>query len=183
MDDETTSGTGQPVSLTQMLAAREQRAARQQAALARHALPVVSLSVVMPGPVKSTPLTRSIRDIAVTALAALFAAKQWPIRSFAPTGGSTGPEALYVIDCDALALKQALAELEDTHPLGRLWDIDVLCPERGQIGRRDLGRAPRRCLICNGDAHACARSQRHPLADLQAVIEEKVDAYRRQQPE
>lgn len=179
MTPETTSRDSEPVSLEQMLAARERRAARQQAALARFALPVVSLGVVMPGPVKDNAQSRTILAAATRSLDALFIAKNWPVRSFEPVSGPTGPEALYVVAAAALELKQALVELEDSHPLGRLWDLDVICPEQGILSRRAVGQPPRRCLVCEDEAHACARSQRHSLAQLLAVIGEKVDAYRR----
>ena len=42
---------GVPVSIEQMLAARERRAARQSAALAL-GMPIVSATIVMPGPIK-----------------------------------------------------------------------------------------------------------------------------------
>lgn len=179
MTAETTRRDGEPVSLEQMLAARERRAARQQAALARLARPVVSLGVVMPGPMKDNDQSRTILDAATRSLDTLFTARRWPVLFFEPVGGPTGPEALYVVDAEALDIKRALVELEDSHPLGRLWDLDVICPRRGILSRRALGQPPRRCLVCDAEAHACARSQRHSLTQLLAVIGEKVDAYRR----
>jgi holo-ACP synthase len=89
----------------------------------------------------------------------------------------TGIEALYVVDTDAVPLKLAVCELEQSHPLGRLWDMDVFCPAHGRLSRRGLGFPPRRCLICGEPAHACARAQRHPLAELLAAIQETVDGY------
>jgi holo-ACP synthase len=166
-----------PVSLEQMLEARDRRAARQQAALARFGEPVVSATVVMPGAIKDTGRSRTILQAAVTALDRLFAERAWPVLLFAPVSAPTGPEALYAVAADAMDLKQALVDIEDSHPLGRLWDLDVIDPRRGIIARRDLGRPPRRCLLCDDWAHACARSRRHPLAELLAVIADMVDAY------
>jgi holo-ACP synthase len=100
------------------------------------------------------------------------------VLSFDEVSALSGPEALYCVQRAPLALKQALIGLETTHPLGRLWDIDVICPENGSITRRALGLAPRRCLICDEAAHVCARSRRHSLEELRRVIEEKVEAYR-----
>lgn len=167
-----------PVSLEQMLAARERRAARQQTAMARFALPIASLGVVMPGPVKNNAQSRTILDAATRTLDDLFRERAWPVRLFEPVFGPTGPEALYVLDAEALVIKQALVGLEDAHPLGRLWDLDVICPKQGILSRRALGQAPRRCLVCDAEAHACARSQRHSLIELLTVIDETVDAYR-----
>jgi holo-ACP synthase len=172
-----TGQEGIPVTLEDMLAARERRVEGQQELLARLSLPVISVTVVMPGAIKDNRLSRTLRDIATEAIASLCQKNGWTIRYSAPTDGATGPEALLAVETDAFALKEVLADLEDSHPLGRLWDLDVLCPERGAIGRRDLARGPRRCLICGEDAHACGRSRRHPLEQLLSVIAEKVDAY------
>jgi len=174
-----TGPAGSPVTLAQMLDARERRAARQQAALARHGLPVVSLTVVMPGPIKDSAVSRALMAIATTAADALFTAKDWPVQQAGRSEGATGPELIYAVAADPLTMKVALIDLEETHPLGRLWDFDVICPERGPISRSTLGCKPRRCLICDLEAHACARSQRHPLAELMMAIEGRVDAYRR----
>jgi len=173
------SPPGLPVTLAQMLDARERRAARQRAAMARHGLPVVSLTMVMPGPIKDSALSRTLMAIATTAVDALFTAKDWPVRQVGRSEGATGPELIYAVAADPLAMKAPLIDLEETHPLGRLWDFHVIGPDRGPISRGTLGRKPRRCLICDLDAHACARSQRHPLAELMTAIEGRVDAYRR----
>jgi len=166
------------IALAQMLEARDRRAARQREMLAHFALPVVSLGVVMPGPVKDGPPSRIAFAVAMEALGPLLAGRGWLIRHVERVVAATGPEALVSVEAEASALKTALIDLEDGHPLGRLWDFDVICPERGQISRRVLGRAPRRCLICGDEGHACSRAQRHSLADLMKVIEEMVDAYR-----
>ena len=166
-----------PVSLEQMLEAREGRAERQAVALERFQLPVVSITVVMPGAVKDSPQSRSILVEACSALNDLFTGKGWAIPLSQTTFEPTGPEALYAVETEAQTLKRALVELEDMHPLGRLWDLDVLCPKAGALSRQSLGLGPRSCLVCGEAAHACARSQRHPLSELLAAITEKLHAY------
>lgn len=166
-----------PVSLEQMLQAREQRAAGQQAALRRYAQPVVSLSLVTPGPVKDGAIPRLIFTAAVDELDAAFVRLDIPLLASSQSMAATGPEALYVVAAPAEAVKRHLIALETAHPLGRLWDLDVICPQAGSLTRRGLGLPPRRCLLCEAAAHACARSRRHSPAALQAVIEEQVRAY------
>lgn len=169
--------TPQPVSLEQMLQARERRAADQQAALRRYARPVVSLSLVTPGPLKDGSTPRLIFAAALDALDAAFARLDIPLLASCRSLAATGPEALYVVAAPAAAVKRHLIALETAHPLGRLWDIDVICPQAGSLTRRGLGLPPRPCLLCGEAAHACARSRRHSPASLQAVIEERVRGY------
>jgi holo-ACP synthase len=166
---------GTHVTLDHMLDARDRRAARQRAALAHFAQPIVSVTVVMPGPVKDTFRSRAIFDAAVIALDRLFVDRQ--VHLFLPLAGPTGAEALYAVAADGLELKRAVVEIEETHPLGRLWDLDVIDPRQGILSRRDIGRSPRRCLLCDEPAHACARSRRHPLAEVLTAINETFDAY------
>jgi len=48
-----------------------------------------------------------------------------------------------------------------------------------RVGRRSLDNASRRCLICDGPAHACARSREHPLPDVIAKVEALIDGWHR----
>lgn len=55
------------VSIPELLASRDERQARQRAWLTRHATPLVSFTVVAPGPIKDSALTRRIFNHGVTA--------------------------------------------------------------------------------------------------------------------
>ena len=166
------------VELTQLLAARDERARRQAAAQARFALPLVSLTLVSPGPVKDGPLQRHVMRAALAALDACLSQEGRPVVEREVFWLPTGPEALYVVNAEATALKAALVELESRHELGRLWDLDVIVAD-GPLSRRALGMPVRSCLLCDDAAHACARSRRHTLPALLAAIEERVDAFDR----
>ena len=162
--------TGATVSLEQMLAAREERGARQAAALKCFGKPLVSMSVVIPGPVKDGWLPRWVLANALHELEAVSDARAWHVLSRRVLWRETGPEALYVMDVDARAVKLAAVELEDHHPIGRLWDLDVIDPRHDRLSRQDLGFPARRCLLCGRPAHACSRSRQHPLEELISAI-------------
>lgn len=166
------------VSLNEVLRNRERRVAFQSAAIEAFGRPVISITLVSPGPVKDSPLARQLLDHALRALALLMAERAWPLLKREVRLDPTGPEALLVANAGALELKQATVHLEDEHPLGRLWDLDVIDPLRGAISRKSLGLPPRRCLLCDKDAHVCGRSRAHPLNELQRAIEEIANAYR-----
>lgn len=63
--------TQHAVSIPELLASRDERQARQHAWLTRHHAPLVSFTVVAPGPIKDSALTRRIFNHGVTALLAL----------------------------------------------------------------------------------------------------------------
>jgi len=164
------AATSVGIGLELMLAAREQRAARQVDALARFDKPVVSMTVVMPGPVKNSWLSRRLLAEALQEVEAASDTRGWRMPSREVLWRKTGPEALYVVDVNAQVLKAAMVELEDDHPLGRLWDLDVIAPQQGGLSRQDLGLPARRCLICERPAHVCGRSRAHSLEELLSTI-------------
>lgn len=172
------STTPVPVTLEQMLAAREERVRSQQAALAAHGLPLLSLTLVAPGPVKDSAALREVFCVALARLEALCRERGWRIAACRAWRQVTGCEALLAIDADAVQLKRAAVVLEDTHALGRLWDLDVLGLDGRSLSRTALGLAPRRCLVCDEAAHACARSRAHPLEQLQAAIARLLENHR-----
>jgi triphosphoribosyl-dephospho-CoA synthase len=169
--------TAASVSLEQMLAAREQRATRQSATRARFNKPLVSMTVVMPGPVKDGPLPRRVLTAALEELDALTSSRNWPVLLREVFLQSTGPEAIYVIDVEPKVLKSATVELEDQHSLGRLWDLDVIAPGPRLLSRKHLGVSPRRCLMCERPAFECGRSRRHSVEDLLRAIQRIVSEY------
>ena len=168
---------GPAVSLEDMLAAREARVARQAAARAAFGLPLLSLSMVSPGPVKDGAHARQAFAVALARLDELFVREGWAVRSRKCVFAATGPEALYVVDAPPVAIKRAAVALENSHPLGRLWDMDVLQPDGGALSRSDIGESPRRCFVCGEAAHACARSRAHPLEALLREIDRMIEEY------
>jgi holo-ACP synthase len=155
-----------PVGLEQMLAARERRAARQAAALARFDRPIVYITVVMPGPVKDGPLPRRVLSEAMREMDGVCSATDWHVLFREVSWLDTGPEAMYVIDAHASILKSATVNLEDGHALGRLWDLDVIAPGHSVLSRKHLGFQARCCLVCERPAFECGRSRRHLVKDL-----------------
>ena len=88
----------------------------------------------------------------------------------------TGTEGFWLVNKDPLEVKKQTCKLEEKHPLGRLFYMDVLNAQGASVSRRDLGLPPRRCLICGEEAAVCARSRAHAMEDLLAVIRQTVAA-------
>jgi len=167
------------VPLEQMLAARERRAARQAAALTCFGRPLISITIVTPGPVKDGMLPRRVLSEALLAVDVMCRIRKWPVLSREVSWLDTGPEALYSLRVDSRRLKSATVKLEDRHPLGRLWDLDVVAPGPRVLSRKELGFQARACLVCERPAFECGRSRRHPLAELLTAMKRIVDEHDR----
>ncbi|MEJ4043720.1 citrate lyase holo-[acyl-carrier protein] synthase [Erwinia sp. SLM-02] len=161
-----TSATRATLTVEQLLASRDARHARQQAWLAQYASTLVSFTVLAPGPVKDSPLTRRIFNRGLRALRQRLAERGWEITHQLCVALPTGPEGLLAVSAPPEPLKRALIDLEQASPQGRLWDFDVFTPQGTLLSRRDYGLPARPCLLCQQDASACARSRAHTTADL-----------------
>lgn len=163
------------VSLDALLAAKERRAARQADWLTHYQQPVISLTLVTPGEIKDSLRYRNTMGVALQMCDQLLWENRWQVLDRQVLWLPTGHEALWCVAHPAAEIKAHCAELEQTHPLGRLWDLDVICPEYGHVGRQSLGSHLRRCLICDEPAHACSRSRKHPVEQVVARVEKMID--------
>jgi len=159
------------ITLEQLLKAREDRALKQKILIQKYGLPLVSFTVNMPGNIKNTPLVRKIFKEGCDELEiSLAEAGRAPV-FFEACDLATGPEAYLVVDMEESRLKELTVKIEDGHPIGRLWDMDVIGRDGRAFSRKDLGCPERKCLICEKDAHACARSSVHSFEELSGRIQ------------
>lgn len=163
--------TGYAVCLPSLLISRDKRQSRPKIWLARHRIPLIFFTVVIPGPVKDSELTIRIFNHGVKALHTLIEKAGWTIREQTYNASDIGPETLFAIDVAAHDMKQALIELEHSHPLGRLWDFDRLTAEGELLSRSDFALSTCRCLVCKRPAVKCARGKTHPLPGLLSHME------------
>ena len=143
------------VTLEDVLRAHDTRADAQRRLLRTYRLPLVSFTMNIAGPVKSSPLITLAFD---TGLEALYDALGQPMAAeiIRP---ATGCEALLVYDRPAAELKAACLALETATPVGRLYDLDVLDTDGDKLSR--LVQCT--CLICGGPVTVCSRSRAHGL--------------------
>ena len=151
------------VSLPEMLDARERRANRQRELLEKFQKPLVSFTMNIAGPIKDTPLIRRGFDIGLKDLEQVLSVDRIPVLHKEVIREYTGSEAILVVDAPASQVKELTWQLEESTPLGRLYDMDVLSPDGEKLQRQ----TPRRCLICGEAAAGCARSRAHSVAQLQ----------------
>ena len=164
------------ISLDRLLESRDRRAARQQELLA--AFPgrsLVCLTVQPPGPVKRCAESLVVGGAGVQALLERFSGRldHLEIRDL-----DTGYEAYALLPLPPREVKRACCGIEDTHPLGRLMDLDVLSAgDPSPLGRETLGLAPRKCLLCDQPARYCMRAGTHEKAALLARAKQMVNEF------
>ena len=153
------------VSLQDILTAREQRVARQNALLSKFQKPVICFTLNIAGPVKCNDdilwgfrLGNQWLKVHLADLSVLHYEEQ-----ILPTGC----EGYYIVDASAELLKQRTVQIEDSAPVARLFDMDVLDFDGRKLERGELGHSPRKCLICDQPAHICGRSRAHSVEQLQ----------------
>lgn len=166
-----------PITLEQMLARRDDRQAQQQRLLHRFDHALTQLTLVNPGPVKDTQQARFVFDEGLRAVRQTLKTASCAVLASESDYFVTGPEAMLVVSADARVIKQHMVALEAEHPLGRLWDIDVIGADGIGISRQQLNLPARHCLVCEQPAHVCSRSGQHMLTEVQRAIKDKIDAY------
>jgi len=176
-----------PASLPEILQSREDRARRQRELLDRYDGVVISFTPVAPGAEKGAPRFRRVFEAGRAAIEEALEEAGLTVLEEDRREGPAGFECLFALEegpggHDKLTekrggppgeavsfpgrVKTLMMKIEETHPLGRLFDIDVLGPGGRPLSRFDLGRAPRSCLLCGKPAAECARSGAHPLDRL-----------------
>ena len=162
--------TNHKVTLHEILFSRESRQQRQRTWSADYQITVVSLTMVIPGEIKDSALSRRAFNQAWSDVNQLCNHQGWPIQASEIFNLPTGAEGLLAIRQSAEAVKRACVVLEQNSPLGRLWDIDVI-GEHGIISRQMIGMSPRKCFICELDARICARQRTHSIQALHEAME------------
>ena len=153
-------------SVADMAQAREARAQRQRSMLARHPWPVISLTLNIPGPVKSSPLIREGFDHAHQLIMRALGENGVTLLEHHLTRSFTGDEFLYACHTDPLLLKRLTCALEEADAFGRLLDLDVLGRDGCKISRETVGLPPRACLLCGRAASFCAPARSHRVTEL-----------------
>ena len=155
------------VTLSEVLAAREDRVARQAELLAAYGAPLISFTMNIAGPVKDTALIRRAFFAGCTMLETDLEQARLPVICRREKLALTGCEAYYAVGGDPLAVKRVCAAVEDKTPLGRLFDMDVIGPDGEKLDRAAVGGGERNCIVCEAPGRGCASRRVHTVAQLQ----------------
>ncbi len=163
------------ITLDMLLESREKRWQLQRQLIQDNPeLTLVCLTVIMPGNVKRNAQSLVVAHAAVEAIQEAFGQSiQWQREQDL----STGYEGYYLVDMSMIACKRLACEIEDNHPLGRLFDIDVINTHVEPVSRSVIGREGRKCLLCDQDARYCMRNHTHTRDELQQKIQQMIEAY------
>jgi holo-ACP synthase CitX len=143
----------------------------------RYKMPLISYTLNIPGPCKQSAYFDRVHEIGLHMLLLAL-----PVVNYNKLCLPTGSEALLACAKDARRLKMLTVSFEQHHPLGRLFDMDVLDGDGEHLSRRDLGLPPRQCLLCREDAAVCARNQTHSITVLLKQITGTIEGYFSKQP-
>lgn len=186
-----------PITLAELLDSRDKRAKHQKDLLgANPGKSLLCLTVQLPGPEKRNASSLKIAHAGVEAVRKAFLPLYEELNDL-----ETGYEAYYLVDLSPEEAKRRTCQIEDSHPLGRLMDIDVLSttppvsenyfsqsfaknqfPETSTepthiVGRADIGFPPRRCLLCDNEVRYCMRAKLHTKEELLSRIEQMLKEY------
>ena len=188
-----------PVTLADLLDSRDKRVKHQKDLLGAYpGKSLLCLTVQLPGPEKRNATSLKIAKAGVEAIRKAFLPVYEELRDL-----KTGYEAYFLVDLPAREAKRLACQIEDTHPLGRLMDIDVLYsfppvsgnyfsgrdaknqfPETSTkpkhieaISRLDIGLEARKCLLCENEVRYCMRAKTHTREELLRRIEQILKEY------
>ncbi|HBG33484.1 MAG TPA: citrate lyase holo-[acyl-carrier protein] synthase, partial [Acholeplasmataceae bacterium] len=155
-----------------ILSSREQKLIQIQNLLQSHEL-VISVKSNIPGSNKNISEAYLLVRLFHVELSKMLIFKKPSM-----TESADGPYFLIPIKhSDPKEMKMMMISIENTHPLGRFIDLDVHQHSDASISREDLGVPPRKCYLCEHDAHFCSRNQTHDIQDLVTYVKENVSAY------
>ena len=173
----------QTAILASILAEREARWNMRREFAAEHGLPVLSLTLNIPGADKNP-----------AGSAEAFASLQQNLRcrieqkcghagcmlAEKKRAGVDGPCWIASVDLDPLTLKALCVAVEEEHPLGRLADADVLDAQGQPVNRADIGHEARRCFLCEAPASLCRRQGKHSPEQIADYARELLEHARRE---
>ena len=163
------------ITLDDLLLSRDNRHALQQQLLQQYpGSALVCLTVVMPGSIKRNLYSAVVAQAALTALLDRMGEH---VQATLARDLATGYEAYLISDLPAHEAKRVTCDIEDSHPLGRLFDIDVMGVDGAPIARSAVGGEPRRCLLCDHEARWCMRNHSHSQEELMGHIKMLVEDY------
>lgn len=164
--------------LMEILQSREDRRAKQEGIINRYKSTLISFTLNTPGIIKYNEMYHEIHKVGILEVKNLLIQNNISILYQEVINKSTGSEGFIAVDYDPLELKVKLIDLEESHPLGKVFDIDEFDKNHHQISRQKLRLNPRKCLLCDKEARICGKERNHNYEDLYSEIKSLWEKYR-----
>lgn len=154
------------------------RAQRQQRWIAKHQLPLITLTTYMPEHMVHSTDAKKVFNEAVNATKNQLSELGCKVVKEEVFHQKSGDEAMYIVaGASSSELKRTMIKLERQHFLGSLINLDVMNHEGKTISRKACELEPRKCLVCNGAASYCATVHKHAPSELESKINTMLVSY------
>ncbi|GAA0179632.1 citrate lyase holo-[acyl-carrier protein] synthase [Clostridium sediminicola] len=163
--------------LYKILQSRELRWKNQKDFIKKFNCSLVSFTLNIPGDQKDSPLYKQAHKEGLKILTDSIHEKNLEILNKKVEYKDTGAEAYISVQSDAYKLKALTVNIEESTPLGRLYDFDVIDKNLNILSRKELGFRERRCFICKCAANVCRRKRTHSIEELTNYIDKLVNDY------
>ncbi|MBQ1371758.1 MAG: triphosphoribosyl-dephospho-CoA synthase, partial [Oscillospiraceae bacterium] len=134
--------------------------------------PLISFTMNMAGPVKLTALSHRSFVWGLEQLRLGFLQNQFQILAEQQRSLPTGDEAYFAIDAPAERVKALCVEIEESSPMGRFFDMDVIGGDGCKLERG----VERSCIVCGKPGRDCASRRLHTVAELQTATSTQLAA-------
>lgn len=157
-------------TLLQVLEAREKRVETQKQLLLAYKTSLICFTMNIAGAIKTSPIIERAFFEGVSILQEIF--KENIVHSETHIS-VTGCEGFFCVSLEAQRVKSICTVIEDTHQLGRLFDMDVIDINCEKLSRKDL----RGCIVCGKSGRECAAGRLHSAEELQTVTKKIITNY------
>lgn len=162
-----------------ILKARENRWLYTNDLVEQYDMPVVTITLNIPGDDKSKEIYIYAHDAIVKDFMSYLSKNELSAIYYEKRIEEDGPEVFLIVDSNGGRLKELSVEFEENHPLGRIGDIDIKTKEKQLYSRKDLGLQERRCFLCDNPARKCILEGNHTLDEILSNIDNIINKYKK----
>ncbi|SFG53418.1 citrate lyase holo-[acyl-carrier protein] synthase [Oribacterium sp. WCC10] len=163
------------VTVPEMLLARDHRVEMQRQLIEEYHNPVICFMLNIPGPHKTGDDFARAFGYGVEKIRYKLTEQEMTVVKEIKEEAVTGYVYYLSVESDALAIKKAMCDIEEENRIGRIFDIDVLRTDGSKVSREEFGMGPRKCLMCEEEAHICARNRTHTVDSMVSEIHKIIE--------
>ena len=154
------------ITLREILDAREERVRKQEKMQRETKNPLICFTMNIAGPIKTSPSVIRAFQYGLKELET--AIKKFKVAAQVTEYEKTGPMCLLSVEGNAEDIKDICIKIEESCPLGRLFDLDVI-----DVDGKKLERPKERCcIVCGKAGRECSAGRLHSVEELQSKTKE-----------